>query len=322
MISAGSVPMTIIPTMNINRHLVVVVGPTGSGKTDLGVSLAEHYGTEIISTDSRQIYRGMAIGSAQPSPEQMYRVKHHFIACVDIDKRYNCAMFETQALQRLDELFAGHDTVIAVGGAGLYVDALCEGLDDLPDADMALREKLQADLHDNGLECLVERLRILDPEYYENVDRRNPARILRALEVCIQASRPYSELRRRQTAQRDFNIIKIGVQRPRELLYSRIDRRVDIMIEQGLVDEARALYPFRNLKSLQTVGYKELFEYFDGTISFEQAVELVKRNSRRYAKRQMTWFSRDEKIQWFAPENISEIISWIDLQKINHVQMK
>lgn len=307
--------MTTFRTMSTNRRLVVIAGPTGCGKTDLGIALALRYGTEIISTDSRQVYKGMKIGTAQPSDEQLQQVKHHFIACIDINTHYNCATFERQSLQKLDELFERYTTVIAVGGAGLYIDALCDGMDDLPDADMELRGRIRTELQENGLDALVERLRVLDPEYYNIVDRRNPARVSRAVEVCLQTSRPYSEFRKGTVRRRDFDVVKIGVQRPREELYRRINDRVDIMLREGLVEEARALYPYRNLKSLQTVGYKELFDYFDGMSSLDEAVELIKRNSRRYAKRQMTWFGRDERIRWFAPENIGGIISYIEENK-------
>lgn len=307
--------MKTIRMMNFKGNLVVIVGPTGSGKTDLGISLASHYDTEIISTDSRQIYKGMEIGTAQPTHEQLKAVKHHFIACVDIDTHYNCATFERDALQILDGLFQDHDTVIAVGGAGLYVDALCNGIDELPDADMNLRAELLSKMNSHGLSCLLEQLRKMDPKYYDKVDKNNPARIMRAVEVCIQTSRPYSELRSGIRKERDFNIIKIGTQWPRDVLYDRINRRVDIMIADGLVEEAKKLYEYRNLKSLQTVGYRELFEYFDGKISFDRAVELIKRNSRHYAKRQMTWFGRDCDIQWYPPDRIDDIIGWIDTKK-------
>lgn len=304
--------------MNTKRFLVVIVGPTGSGKTDLSIKLASHYGTEIISTDSRQIYKGMKIGTAQPSDEQLQQVKHHFIACVDINTHYNCATFEREALDKLGELFLKHEVVIAVGGAGLYVDALCDGMDDLPDADMELRARLQVQMQEKGLDALFRQLQELDAEYSRVVDRHNPARVLRAVEVCLQTSRPYSEFRKGETKRRDFDVIKIGVQRPRDVLYKRINERVDEMVRQGLVGEARAFYPFRNLKSLQTVGYKELFEAFDGNISEEEAVELIKRNSRRYAKRQMTWFGRDDRIHWFEPHDVDKIISHIDEQTKTH----
>lgn len=297
--------------MSIKR-LVVIVGPTGSGKTDLSIRLARHYRAPILSTDSRQVYRGMPIGTAQPSKEQLEAVEHHFIASHDINDRLNCGAYEVQALDCLEKLFTQHDIVVAVGGSGLYVQALCEGLDDLPQADEQLRRELEQQLADMGIEALVDRLRELDPDYCETVDRSNPARVIRALEVCLQTGRPYSALRTGTRRERPFRIIKIGVDLPREILYDRINRRVDAMIADGLEQEARHLYPFRALNALQTVGYREFFEYFDGRIPYEQAVELIKRNSRRYAKRQLTWFRRDTQIRWFDPADAEAMINYID----------
>lgn len=297
--------------MSIKR-LVVIVGPTGSGKTDLSIRLARHYRAPILSTDSRQVYRGMPIGTAQPSKEQLEAVEHHFIASHDINDRLNCGAYEVQALDCLEKLFTQHDIVVVVGGSGLYVQALCEGLDDLPQADEQLRRELEQQLADMGIEALVDRLRELDPDYCEAVDRSNPARVIRALEVCLQTGRPYSALRTGARRERPFRIIKIGVDLPRKILYDRINRRVDAMIADGLEQEARHLYPFRALNALQTVGYREFFEYFDGRIPYEQAVELIKRNSRRYAKRQLTWFRRDTQIRWFDPADAEAMINYID----------
>ena len=298
-------------TMNTKR-LIVIVGPTGSGKTDLSIRVAEHYACPIISTDSRQFYRGIPIGTAQPDSEQLERVVHHFIASHELTDDFNCGAYEVAALKRLDELFAKHDTVVAVGGSGLYIKALCEGMDDLPEVEPALRSELAERLKSEGLEALTEELRKLDPAFYEVVDRKNPARVLRALEVCISTGKPYSSLRTGEKRQRSFGIVKIGVNMERAVLYERIDRRVDIMVEAGLEDEARAVYPLRHLNSLQTVGYREMFDYFDGTISRDEAIELIKRNSRRYAKRQLTWFGRDEEIEWFLPTETEKIIEYID----------
>lgn len=297
----------------MNKRLLAVVGPTGSGKTDLSIRLAQHYRSPILSTDSRQVYRGMSIGTAQPTAGQMQAVEHHFIASHDIGDNLSCGQYEVQALARLEALFSQYDCVVAVGGSGLYVRALCEGMDDLPQADAALRAELAGQLQTQGVEALAERLRTLDPAYYERVDRRNPARVMRALEVCLQTGRPYSELRTGVRRQRDFRTVKIGIDLPREELYARIDRRVDAMMAAGLEDEARALYPFRSLNALQTVGYRELFDFFDGRIGREEAVELIKRNSRRYAKRQLTWFRRDPEIRWFAPDDDAAIIDYADL---------
>ncbi len=294
------------------KRLIVIVGATGSGKTDLSIRLARHYGCPILSTDSRQFYRGIPIGTAQPTKEEQEIVEHHFIASNDLNDCLNCGSFETLALQRLDELFRTHDTVVAVGGSGLYVQALCEGMDDLPKADEALRKELTERLRQDGVAPLAEELRRLDPVYYEQVDRNNPARVLRAVEVCLQTGRPYSELRTGTVRMRQFEIVKIGIDLPREELYRRIDRRVDRMMADGLEQEARSVYPLRHLQSLQTVGYKELFAWFDGTISRDEAVELIKRNTRRYAKRQLTWFRRDPAIHWFSPSDFNDILAHIE----------
>ncbi len=296
----------------MNKRLIVVVGPTGSGKTDLSIRLARHYAAPILSTDSRQVYRGMPIGTAQPTAEQLLAAEHHFIASHDVTDELNCGRYETQALACLERLFERTDHVVAVGGSGLYVKALCEGMDDLPQADEALREALMRRLREEGLEALVEQLRALDPVYWEQVDRRNPARVLRALEVCIRTGLPYSAQRTGRRHERPFGIVKIGIDLPREELYARIDRRVDEMIAQGLEAEARSLYPLRRLNALQTVGYREFFDYFEGRTSYDEAVEAIKRNSRRYAKRQLTWFRRDAEVRWFRPGQLAEMIDWVD----------
>lgn len=298
--------------MTSERRLIVIVGPTGSGKTDLSIRLAQHYRAPILSTDSRQVYRGMPIGTAQPTDEQLRAAEHHFIAELDIDQEFSCGRFEVEALARLDYLFKQHDTVVAVGGSGLYVQALCEGMDDLPQATPELRAALSKRLQKEGVAALAEELHRLDPVYWEQVDRANPARVVRALEVCLATGRPYSEFRTGTRRTRNFQIVKIGVDLPRAELYERIDRRVEAMMEAGLEAEARALYPFRRLNSLQTVGYKELFAYFDGTCTRDEAVALIQRNTRRYAKRQLTWFRRDAEVHWFAPNQIEEIIVYID----------
>ena len=301
-------------TMSGRKRLIVIVGATGSGKTDLSISVAEHFAAPIISTDSRQFYRGMAIGTAQPSREQMARVEHHLVNCLDVSEEFNCGAYERVALERLAELFEKHDTVVAVGGSGLYIKALCEGMDDLPDAEPALREELLRRLETEGLESLVEQLRELDEVYYNEVDRCNPQRVLRAVEVCLTTGKPYSSLRKGGAKKRDFEIVKIGIDYPREELYGRINRRVDMMMDAGLESEARTMLPHRHLNALQTVGFSELFDYFDGTISKEEAVELIKRNSRRYAKRQMTWFRRDKDIKWFTKPTSAEVIAYLEQQ--------
>ncbi len=295
--------------------LVVVVGPTGSGKSALAVKLATHLCAPIISTDSRQVFRGMPIGTAQPTREELAAAKHYFIADREVEDDFNCGKYETEALALLERLFTENDYVVAVGGSGLYVQALCEGMDDLPDADPALRENLKQRLEREGLESLVAELRTLDPAYAAEVDLCNPARVMRALEVCLATGRPYSEQRKGERAERPFRIIKIGTDMPRDVLYDRINRRVDMMVEDGLEAEARAMYPKRHLNALQTVGYRELFDYFDGNCSFEEAVELVKRNSRRYAKRQLTWFRRDANTAWFNPSDLDAILEYINSKR-------
>lgn len=297
-----------------NRKLVVVVGPTASGKTDLSLALAEYYRAPILSTDSRQCYRGMAIGTAQPTYEELDRAEHYFIASHNFDDELSCGRFAVQALELLEKLFADHSHVLAVGGSGLYVRALCEGMDELPQADPAVRKELAERLAAEGLESLAAELARLDPDYYAAVDRRNPARVVRALEVCLQTGLPYSQQRSGVRQDRPFGIVKIGVEMERDELYARIDRRVDRMMADGLEDEARALYPLRHLNALRTVGYRELFDYFNGRCTRSEAVESIKRNTRRYAKRQMTWFRRDPSVRWFRPERFGEITAYIDAE--------
>lgn len=301
-------------TMSTNRRLIVVVGPTASGKTDLSIALARHYNAPILSTDSRQVYKGLPIGTAYPSEEQLQSVEHHFIAERELTEDFNCGQYEKEALERLDTLFKSVNTVVAVGGSGLYIRALCEGMDSLPEADATLREQLATRLQNEGVECLANQLRELDPEYYQVVDRNNPARIMRALEVCLSSGQKYSELRKGERKERDFQIVKIGVSMPREQLYDRVNRRVEMMIAAGLEAEARSVLTYRHCNSLHTVGYSEMFDYFDGKTTLDEAIELIKRNTRHYAKRQMTWFRRDEQIAWFAPTDYQQIVKYIDSQ--------
>lgn len=287
--------------MSIARKtLVVVVGATATGKTAVSIALARIFGSEVLSCDSRQFYREMPIGTAAPTPQEQGEVPHHFVAIRSVVDDFSCGQFENEALKCLDTLFQRHDLLVMVGGSGLYVDAVCRGLDAMPEIDPALRASLTTRLKEEGLDALLCELASLDPEHYAQMDRSNPQRVVRALEVCLQTGAPYSNLRVGEIKSRPFQIIKIGIRMPREVLYERINLRVDQMVEQGLEAEARSLYPLRSHNALQTVGYKEFFDYFDGLITRQEAIELIKRNSRRYAKRQETWFLRDPATYWLS----------------------
>lgn len=298
-----------------DRRLIVIVGPTGSGKSSLSMVLAHHFGAPILSTDSRQLYRGIPIGTAQPTESDLRDVEHHFIACRDLTEDYNAGEYEHDALSCLEGLFKTHDTVIAVGGSGLYIKALCEGFDTLPEVSDTIRQDIRNKYQTEGLEPLLEELKTCDPEFYEAVDRANSARVMRALEICRASGERYSDLRQGEAKERDFEIIKIGLDLPREELYQRIDQRVEEMISEGLESEARSVYPYRTLNALQTVGYREMFDYFDGEYDLSRAIELIQRNSRRYAKRQMTWFRRDGSIYWFTSYSPQEVIKYIESKK-------
>lgn len=295
----------------MSGNLVMIVGPTASGKSALAVKLAKHFFTCVVSMDSRQVFRNMSIGTAVPTSEELSEAEHFFIRQRDLSQEYNAGQYERDAVELLDTLFKNRNVVIAAGGSGMYVRALEEGMDDMPDVDLNLRNHLQDILLTQGIAPLRERLQEMDPKYYSQVDINNPQRIMRALEVCIQTGRPYSEIRLGKKQKRDFNIIKIGVTYPREILYERINSRVDMMIAQGLEKEARSLIEFRDKNAMRTVGYSEMFRYFNGEISFDEAVNLIKQNTRHYAKRQMTWFSRDKNIKWFSPDSDS-IIPFIE----------
>ncbi|MBR6918890.1 MAG: tRNA (adenosine(37)-N6)-dimethylallyltransferase MiaA [Bacteroidales bacterium] len=284
--------------------LLVLTGPTASGKTDLAIRWAEQFRTEIISADSRQFYREMRIGTAAPTPDELRRVPHHFVQHLSIHDSYNVYRYEQDALTLLEKLFQNHENVILCGGSGLYIDALCNGIDLLPDPDPELRENLHRMLRENRVEEFHQMLKEKDPEYYEVVDRNNPVRMVRALEVCIQTGQPYSTLRKQQTKERPFQIIKYAIALPREVLNERINRRVERMMEEGLEAEARQLYPLRHLNALQTVGYRELFDHFDGKCTIDESVEAIKAHTRQYAKRQMTWFKRDSGYRWISPEEM------------------
>lgn len=293
------------------KSLIVILGPTAIGKTKLSIELAKKFNTEIISADSRQFYKEMNIGTAKPSKEELESAKHHFIGNLSVSDNYNVSMFEQQALLCLNKIFYKNKYAIMVGGSGLYINALCHGIDELPDPDESLREQLKNLYKTKGIEALKTKLQKLDPEYYAIVDKANPKRLMRGIEVCITSGKKYSSLRSQGYKNRYFNIIKIGLTIKREELFEKINKRVDIMIDSGLLDEAKNLYHYKNLNALNTVGYKELFEYFDKKTSLERAIENIKTNTRRYAKRQMTWFKKDKDIKWFNPENIQEIIEYI-----------
>jgi tRNA dimethylallyltransferase len=294
------------------HFLIVVAGPTAVGKTALCVRLARHYQTEIISADSRQFYKEMSIGTAKPTPEEQQGIKHYFIDSHHIAAEYNAGSYEQDVLALLQKLYKEKPAVILTGGSGLYVRAVCEGMDEMPETDPAIREQLTSLYQQQGLEPLLEQLQQQDPLYFERVDRANPQRVIRALEVCLSSGQPYSSFRKQGQQERPFHIIKIGLSRDRQELYNRIDQRMDLMLEQGLLQEAEALYPYRHHNALQTVGYKEIFDFLEGKYGWEEAVRLLKRNSRRYAKRQLTWFHKFPDYTWFHPSQWEEIIAFID----------
>jgi tRNA dimethylallyltransferase len=296
----------------MNKYLIVLLGPTGVGKTDISVELALHYRCEIISADSRQIYREMSIGTAVPDKKQLSRVKHHFIQSISVEDYYSSSIFEKDVLELLTSLYAESNIAIMAGGSGMYIDSVCSGTDDIPDVEPAIREKYIALYRNEGINGLRIALKLLDPGHYSKVDLKNYKRIIRALEICDTAGRPYSSFLTRQKKERNFRVIKIGLQRDRDELYRRINGRVDEMVRMGLENEAGTLVRHRHLNALNSVGYREFFDFFDGITTRDKAIELIKRNSRRYAKRQMTWWAKDEEIKWFDPQKISEIFAYID----------
>lgn len=296
------------------KTLVVITGPTGIGKTEVSIQIARHFNTEIISADSRQIFKELQIGTAVPSKKELATVKHHFIQSHSIEENYNASRYETEALNLMLELFKKNDVLLLVGGSMLYIDAICKGIDVMPDADPEIRASLKKQLTDEGLESLRLQLKTLDPEYYKTVDLKNPNRIIHALEISIQTGKPYSSFRSNTPKERPFRIQKIALNCDRQVLHKRINLRVDKMLEAGLEDEARSVYYKNDLNALNTVGYQELFAYFNGEISREKAIELIKRNSRRYARKQITWFRRDETVKWFEPTESKEIIAWLESQ--------
>ncbi|GAA4096977.1 tRNA (adenosine(37)-N6)-dimethylallyltransferase MiaA [Mucilaginibacter panaciglaebae] len=286
------------------KTLIVIAGPTASGKTAAAISLAQHYKTVILSADSRQFYREMSIGTAKPSWIELAAAKHYFIDSHSITDNFSVGDFEKQALALLDEQFKVHDVIITVGGSGLYIKALVDGFDDIPQANPEIRERLNKELTLKGIEPLKKKLKEVDPDYYDEVDLNNPQRIIRALEVHKASGKPFSSYRKAGVNKRPFNILKIALDMPREVLYHRINQRVDVMLEQGLVAEARSLIFHRHLNALNTVGYSELFDHFDNKISLEKAIDQIKQNTRHFAKRQLTWFRKDNNIHWLKPEDI------------------
>lgn len=284
------------------KKLIVIAGPTAVGKTAVGIALAKKLGTEIISADSRQFFREMSIGTAKPTDEELAQAKHHFINSHSITENFSVGDFERDGLPLLDQLFQKYDTVIMVGGSGLYIRAICEGFDELPVASGEIREKLNLEFKEKGLVYLQEKLKAADPAYYDEVDLNNPQRLIRALEVFESTGKPFSSYRKSATNKRSFECVKIGLNLPRELLYQRINERVDEMIKLGLVEEVRSLMPYRHLNALNTVGYSELFDHLDGKTDLQTAIDLIKQNTRRFAKRQLTWFRKDEGIKWFEAD--------------------
>jgi tRNA dimethylallyltransferase len=306
--------------MTINQNsktppvLITLAGPTAIGKTKIAIALAQHFDTVILSADSRQFYKELEIGTAAPTAEELAAVKHYFAGHLSIHDYYNVSRYEQEVLQLLDELFRKHRCVIMTGGSGLYMDAVCKGIDQLPEPDVALRENVNEIYQSEGLPGLQRRLQLLDPEYYEIVDRNNPNRLKRAIEVCLQTGQTYSSLRLEKVQPRPFNILKLGLNLPRAELFDNIHRRTDAMISNGLVEEVRGLLPHRHLNALNTVGYKEIFSYLDGKMTLEEAIEKIKTNTRRYAKRQLTWFQRDAAITWFHPGQVEEMIQFVEGQ--------
>lgn len=295
----------------MKKTLIVITGPTAVGKTALCLEIAKHFDIPIINADSRQIYRELRIGTAQPTKEQMQEVKHYFVGTLGLDDYYSASLFEQQVLECLEQQFLTNDYALLSGGSMMYIDAVCDGIDDIPTIDDETRALMKQRLADEGLEALVDELRRFDPEYYEIVDRQNPRRVVHALEICTMTGKTYTSFRKREKRQRPFQIIKIGLNRPREELYDRINQRVDQMMADGLLEEARSLYPLRHLNALNTVGYKELFDHLEGRWPLEEAVERIKGNTRRYARKQLTWYKKDERMKWFHPQETEQIISYI-----------
>lgn len=304
------------------KTLFVILGPTGVGKTELCLTIAKHLKTPIINADSRQIFAELPIGTCAPTPKQQSIVKHYFVGNHQLHDYYSAAKYEQDALTLISRLFNGeedgikHDTALLSGGSMMYIDAVCKGIDEIPTVDNNTRELMKQRLASEGLEALVEELKQLDPEHWSIVDRNNPRRVVHALEICHMTGKTYTSFRTNSIKQRPFNIVKIGLNRPRDILYDRINQRVLTMMEQGLENEARKVYPLRHLNSLNTVGYKELFAYFDGLIPQEEAVRQIQSNTRQYMRKQLTWYKKDENVTWFEPDNIEDILKYIDNNRV------
>lgn len=280
------------------KKLIVILGPTGVGKTDLSIDIANHLQCPIISADSRQIYKGLTIGTDAPTQEQLQRAKHYFIGSLSIDDYFSASQYENKVIELLADLHKSHNNVVMTGGSMMYIDAVCKGIDDIPSIDPFLREQLLEQYQKEGLDPIRMQLKLRDPIFYDQVDLKNHKRVIHALEVCIMTGKPYSSLRTNKVKERPFEIVRIGLNRPRHLLYERINARVDQMIERGLVEEARRFYPYKHLNSLNTVGYKELFMYFDGECNLEFAIDKIKQHSRNYARKQLSWYNRSDDIHW------------------------
>lgn len=298
--------------MDNKKTLIVLIGPTGVGKTDLSIKIAEKYGSPIISADSRQLYSDLKIGTAAPTEEFLKRVKHYFVGTLKLTDYYSAAQYESEVISLLEELFKRNNTILLTGGSMMYIDAICKGIDDIPTVDSETRQMMLEKYEKEGLDRLCAELKLLDPEYYSTVDLKNPKRVIHALEICYMTGKTYTSFRTGNKKQRPFDIIKIGLCRDREELYERINKRVDIMIKEGLVDEVKSVYEYRNLNSLNTVGYKEIIQYLEGKCTLEFAIEKIKQNSRIYSRKQMTWFKRDNDITWFHPDKEEEIMEFIE----------
>ncbi len=295
------------------KHLIVIVGPTAIGKTALSIQLAKHFECEIVSADSRQFFKELAIGTAKPDAEEMEGIPHHFVGHISIQDEYNVGKFENDAIEKLEQLFTRNNVAILVGGSGLYVDAVCKGIDDIPKDD-SIRAQLNKELEEKGIAALQEELKSLDPEHYESMNIQNPQRLIRALEVCRASGKTYTSFRKNTVKKRPFEIHKIGLTTERAKMYQNINKRVEIMMEKGLLEEVKSVQEFQHLNSLNTVGYKELFAYLNGEITLAEAVELIQKNTRNFAKRQITWFKRDKNTQWFELEEKQNIIPYLAAQ--------